>query len=764
MRNTPCYVPVLGTGITTPCSILMCSKLSSTYPRSRHHHYQNTTSAYALFYSSTSPFPFLAPRRTALTLGLLRTFEAQNHRPQLLLRSAIAFEKDTLASRSAEKARARAAQAAKDATDAAKKAAASATGSIGLGVAAAAQPKTSLWLRVKKELIHYWDGTKLLGKEIKISTKLANRLLLGEKLTRREQKQLRRTTSDLLRLIPFSVFVIVPFMELLLPVALKLFPNMLPSTFEDKYAEEEKRRKLLKMRLEMAKFLQETIEESGIPGSEQAVAAKEFGDIFRKVRSSGEQASTEELIRVSKLFRDELTLDNLSRPQLVSMSRYMNLNAFGTDNFLRHLIRIKMNSIKRDDKLIMSEGVESLTTHELHAACQSRGICTGGVSEARLQSELAQWLELHLTYAIPSSLLILSRAFLFSDNPSSASIYPPEVSLQATLSSLPDNLLTEAELDVSEIEGAATAKQKLEVLEQQEELIAEEKAQEEMYRMLIQQHKHQVSIIGLLEPGNDLTPATTARDPPRPVATPPAPVPPTPPPLLPTDTPEYAMTIQGAAQVTASFERLTPLNDGAKQAMATHLDKEAKEEKSRLTKLQLLELREALYIMSSRSAVLEERDKLKDLKEDRLDYKADIEELAHSAHRQEHKASRRLGYRLEKMISKLDQELEAFEAAVGNTLQAFQTNERGEVTVADVEQALKVIRHAPAEENIKQIVRRLDIDGDGLVLLDHIVQLAEWVEQEEGHGVFLGELEIRRTGKGTEGHKHLRKEDILNDM
>lgn len=48
--------------------------------------------------------------------------------------------------------------------------------------------------------------------------------------------QLRRTTQDLLRLIPFAVFIIVPFMELLLPVALKLFPNMLPSTFEDKFA------------------------------------------------------------------------------------------------------------------------------------------------------------------------------------------------------------------------------------------------------------------------------------------------------------------------------------------------------------------------------------------------------------------------------------------------------------------------------------------------------------------------------------------------
>lgn len=39
------------------------------------------------------------------------------------------------------------------------------------------------------------------------------------------------------RLVPFLIFLIVPFMELLLPVALILFPNMLPSTFEDKFRE-----------------------------------------------------------------------------------------------------------------------------------------------------------------------------------------------------------------------------------------------------------------------------------------------------------------------------------------------------------------------------------------------------------------------------------------------------------------------------------------------------------------------------------------------
>lgn len=46
-----------------------------------------------------------------------------------------------------------------------------------------------------------------------------------------------RTTADLFRLVPFLVFIVVPFMEFLLPVALKLFPNMLPSTFKEENKE-----------------------------------------------------------------------------------------------------------------------------------------------------------------------------------------------------------------------------------------------------------------------------------------------------------------------------------------------------------------------------------------------------------------------------------------------------------------------------------------------------------------------------------------------
>ena len=52
--------------------------------------------------------------------------------------------------------------------------------------------KLTLWGKVKKELVHYWDGTKLLGFEIKISSKLALKMAAGYELTRRERRQVRR--------------------------------------------------------------------------------------------------------------------------------------------------------------------------------------------------------------------------------------------------------------------------------------------------------------------------------------------------------------------------------------------------------------------------------------------------------------------------------------------------------------------------------------------------------------------------------------------
>ncbi|THV87532.1 LETM1-domain-containing protein [Aureobasidium pullulans] len=338
--------------------------------------------------------------------------------------------------------------------------------------------KLTLRQKIMKEVHHYWDGTKLLAAEVKISSKLALKMAAGYELTRREHRQLHRTVQDLGRLVPFSVFVIVPFAELLLPVALKLFPNMLPSTYEGQKSREAKATSLRGTRKEVSSFLRQTLQETGLPVSAANAQKEEFTEFFRKIRTTGESPTKADVIRVCKIFKDDLTLDNLSRPQLVGICRYMSLTTFGTDTMLRYQVRHRMRQIKRDDRAISFEGVESLSVPELQTACASRGLRTHGVSPARLRDDLNLWLELRLKYGVPSTLLVLSNAFMYTQGKDVE--FDSQIdALQAVLSSIPEELFHEIELEVHTAEGAATNKQRLEVLREQQELIEDENEQSE---------------------------------------------------------------------------------------------------------------------------------------------------------------------------------------------------------------------------------------------------------------------------------------------
>ncbi|OAL37735.1 hypothetical protein AYO20_02912 [Fonsecaea nubica] len=401
---------------------------------------------------------------SAPTVSELKKSDEQLHVPKSQATATAktqAMEKASLTELAAEKA---AAQTEKEQTD--------------LTTKKEESKKLTLGQKIKKEIQHYWDGTKLLAAEVRISSKLALKMAAGYELSRRENRQLQRTVQDLGRLVPFSVFVIVPFAELLLPVALKLFPNLLPSTFEGQKSRETKAAHLRETRKQVSAFLRNTLRETGLPVSAVNAKKEEFTEFFRKVRATGESPSREDVIKVCKIFKDDLTLDNLSRPQLVGMCKYMNLNTFGTDAMLRYQIRHRMRQIKRDDKAISFEGVDSLSVPELQMACASRGLRTHGMSPGKLREDLQMWLDLRLKYNIPSTLLVLSNAYMYTSGKDSE-IDSQIDALQAVLSSIPEELFHEIELEVHNAEGAATNKQRLEVLKEQQELIEEENEQAE---------------------------------------------------------------------------------------------------------------------------------------------------------------------------------------------------------------------------------------------------------------------------------------------
>uniref|UniRef100_A0A672S0T3 Leucine zipper and EF-hand containing transmembrane protein 2 n=1 Tax=Sinocyclocheilus grahami TaxID=75366 RepID=A0A672S0T3_SINGR len=246
-----------------------------------------------------------------------------------------------------------------------------------------AVPRKSLGQRVLDELKHYYHGFRLLGIDTKIAGRMVWRLLHGQQLTRRERRR------------------------------------------------EEKQKKGLAAKLELAKFLQETIAEMA-RRNKAAVGdeTQRFSTYVQQVRHTGEQPSTKDIVKFSKLFEDELTLEHLERPQLVALCKLLELQPIGTNNLLRFQLMMQLRTIKADDEMIAKEGVTTMTVAELQAACRSRGMRSLGLTTDQLRQQLQQWLDLHLKENVPPSLLLLSRAMYLTDLAPKTPVIPPVPKLE----------------------------------------------------------------------------------------------------------------------------------------------------------------------------------------------------------------------------------------------------------------------------------------------------------------------------------------------
>jgi LETM1 and EF-hand domain-containing protein 1, mitochondrial len=336
---------------------------------------------------------------------------------------------------------------------------------------------------------------------------LLTKTLSGSTLSRRERKQLLRTVSDLFRLVPFSMFIIIPFMEFALPFALRLFPNMLPSTYQDSLKAEENMKRELQSRIAMAQFFQETLSELAKEQKRKATKRKqelmEAGELnneegttspileiedsaasmleFLEKARKGEPIPPDVIIRYSNYFQDDLTLDNMPRMQLINMCKYMSIPPYGSDAFLRFQLRHRIRVLKEDDQRILWEGIDSLTKMELREACQERGMRSTGLSKDAYKAALQQWLNLSVNRNVPISLLVMSRTFFLRDERTDVQKADDgtDVSgLADAISGLDKEVLNEVLLEVATAEEKTSdpeiRKLKLEVLSQQNERIREE--------------------------------------------------------------------------------------------------------------------------------------------------------------------------------------------------------------------------------------------------------------------------------------------------
>ncbi|GLD47629.1 LETM1 and EF-hand domain-containing protein 1, mitochondrial [Lates japonicus] len=545
--------------------------------------------------------------------------------------------------------------------------------------------RRTLQQRVIDEIKHYYHGFRLLWIDTTIAGRMLWRVLNGNALSRRERRQFLRTCADVFRLLPFLVFIIVPFMEFLLPVALKLFPNMLPSTFETQSKKEERLKKELRVKLEMAKFLQDTIEEIALRNKvAQGNVTEEFSTFFQKIRDSGERPSNEQIIKFSKLFEDELTLDNLTRPQLVALCRLLELQSIGTNNFLRFQLIMKLRAIRADDKLIAEEGVASLNVNEVQAACRVRGMRSLGVTEERLREQLSQWLELHLNQQIPTSLLLLSRAMYLPDTLS------PADQLKTTLQTLPEMVTKEAQLMAAEMElSKVDNKTKLETTLQEEAAIRQDNKDREMERLADAAEK-------------------VARD---------------------SEFEREAEPVMSKADVAETLRDTAPVIEGIKG--------------EEITKEEIDMLSDACSKLKEQKKLLTlEKEELEELKDDVQEYNEDLEEIKKELCKsgqektvEESKASQRLSKRVNRMIGRIDKiilELEKDKVILDGQMDSGTTPPVGEnlISIDELIGVMRQIQNIP-EHKLQSIAEALDDNKDGKIDIDDVIKVVELIDKED---------------------------------
>uniref|UniRef100_A0A1Q3G3J4 Mitochondrial proton/calcium exchanger protein n=1 Tax=Culex tarsalis TaxID=7177 RepID=A0A1Q3G3J4_CULTA len=563
--------------------------------------------------------------------------------------------------------------------------------------------KKTITQRIWAEVLHYYHGFRLLFIDFNVSRKLIWRVLNGKSLTRREHRLLIRATGDLFRLVPFSVFVIVPFMELLLPVAIKLFPGMLPSTFQTATEREDKIKQNLKVKLEMAKFLQKTLDDMSVQSKDHwSQAAKDFSEFFSKVRKSGNEfaVTNEDIIKFSKLFEDEITLDSLSRPQLQALCRVLEMSPIGTSALLRFQLRMKLRSLAADDRTIQKEGIESLNFSELQSACRSRGMRAYGATEERLQSQLREWINLSLNEKVPPSLLLLSRALMLPENVTTSD------KLKATISALPDSVATVTKAAIGEREGKIDNKTKIEIIKEEERRIKEEREEErekqkEIAETLVDKAPivTEDTVIQLEEPAVLVKPVVE-------------------PPVV-------------AASEEISSKDLEVLGD----ALGT--------------------------LSKDKKTLLVEKEEIKDLKEEIADYQEDLQELHEvttaspvAEQVKESRAAKLLFKKVNSMINKMDtvlDDLEKREKMLKEQVSATTTEEAKPPTPADVEEILasdaskelvridelmstiRKIKQVPDDSRLDQISKilgKIDDDHDGQIKVEDVLKVIETIGKE----------------------------------
>ncbi|KEG14419.1 leucine zipper-EF-hand containing transmembrane protein 2 [Trypanosoma grayi] len=280
------------------------------------------------------------------------------------------------------------------------------------------QSKAAYYTNVAWEGIrHVYHGFRLFFLNTRLAWKYSRQLRAGVALTRRERQLLEGATKDLLRLVPFSFFIVVPFAELLLPVALKMFPDLIPSTFE---TESQGRNRAFSTAMGTLRARQRVMEY--LTTTAFVSFTKEQQEVVRNC-ATGEALNAAQIRLIAPHFGRDGPLSVYSIPDNIALGLARKVGVFKTYHgffpskvmapYMRRKIIRHYHNTREDDRLLRLEGLDDLTREELIKANIVRGMRWSEDAET-LRIQLEWWISLGRDPDVPYNTLFWVKPTRYS--------------------------------------------------------------------------------------------------------------------------------------------------------------------------------------------------------------------------------------------------------------------------------------------------------------------------------------------------------------
>eukprot|EP01113_Clastostelium_recurvatum_P006580 TRINITY_DN12989_c0_g1_i6.p1 TRINITY_DN12989_c0_g1~~TRINITY_DN12989_c0_g1_i6.p1 ORF type:complete len:382 (+),score=73.34 TRINITY_DN12989_c0_g1_i6:110-1147(+) len=269
----------------------------------------------------------------------------------------------------------------------------------------------------KKAGAEFSQGTKQFYYNLKnVYGTLVPALKRGEHLSRGDLILVRKTKSDVLRLVPFSLYFCIPLSAVLLPVVMRILPQIIPSTFWTASSKEQMSRRrdasaqvgAQDLRKSMMQRAAKLVHQPSLTSmtSEQMKALENMVNTVGPRLESGQPLAPQDMQSLAPLFDGPFGLRALQhedRDTLLNLAKIHNVGGLLARPLLplmvalqpkavRKILEGKSKVISQDDDMIPS--VDTLTEEEQKEACEDRAIPWVGRPSSSINTSVGSWLAL----------------------------------------------------------------------------------------------------------------------------------------------------------------------------------------------------------------------------------------------------------------------------------------------------------------------------------------------------------------------------------